>query len=132
MNTEMAQEIVAKKIKLLASFKEDILRCFDEGNQLSDFRQLRSQIQRQVQLVRNIIIETSCLRLMPTLPPSLTGGLIIRDRDPFQNILGNSQFETTFIPDIAEMIDDSISVLQSPKYLAKLLANYDQEADNDQ
>lgn len=119
MNTKMPQEIVSQKIQLLSSFKEDIRCWFERQYQPSEVNQLRSQIKHNVQRVRSIIMETSCLRLMPTLPRSATGGLVIRDYDPFNNILGNSHFEVAFIPAIIDMIDESISVLESPKYLAK-------------
>ena len=121
MDTKTPQEIVAQKIQLLASFKEDIRCWLDEQYQPSNNIQLRSQIKRNVQRVRSIIMETSCFKLMPTMPPSATGGLVIRDYDPFNSILGGSHWEINFIPAIIDMIDETITVLESPKYLAKLL-----------
>lgn len=123
MNTKTSSEIVSQKIKLLSSFKEDIRCWFEHKYQPSDTIQLRSQIKQNVQRVRSIIMETSCLKLMPTLPPSATGGLIIRDYDPFNSILGGSYFEANFIPAIIDMIDEAISVLESPRYLARLAVN---------
>ncbi len=123
MNPTTSSEIVSKKIKLLSSFREDIRCWFEQQYQPSDTIQLRSQIKQNVQRVKSIIMETSCLKLMPTIPPSATGGLIIRDYDPFNSILGSSHFEANFIPAIIEMIDEAITVLESPRYLAKLTVN---------
>jgi hypothetical protein len=68
-------------------------------------------------------METGSLRLMPTIPPSATRGLVIRDYNPFNNILGNLYYGVSFIPEIIEMIDEAIHVLESPGYLAKMLAS---------
>ncbi len=123
MNTQIPQEIAIEKIKMLASFKEDICRWTNRDYRASDVELLRSQIRQKVWHVRNIVVETNCLKLMPTKPPSITGGLLIRDYDPFTNVLETPCFGISFIPEIINMIDEAISVLKSPKYLTKLFVN---------
>lgn len=118
-----SQKIVLDKIHLLSSFKQDICHWFDGQNDLSDIDLLRAHIQQNTVSVREIVTETRCLRLMPTLPPSLTGGMIVRDCDPFSNILGNSYSNVAYVPEIMAMIDEAITVLESPKYLARLDSN---------
>lgn len=131
MDTNNPQEIVSQKIQLLSSFKEDI-RCWFNGQyQPSDLPQLHDQIKQNVRLVRNIIMETSCLKLVSTIPSSVTRGLVIRDYDPFNSISGNPDKRVSFIPAIVDMIDEAITVLESPRYLAKLLINLNKETKND-
>jgi hypothetical protein len=128
MNTNTPQEIVSQKVQLLSSFKDDIRRWFDGHYQPSDLPQLHSQIGQNVRGVKNIVMETSCLKLMPTLPPSVTRGLVIRDYDPFNSISGGPQDRVHFIPAIVDMIDEAIGVLESPRYLTKLLINFNKQA----
>jgi hypothetical protein len=115
MNSKTLQKKTSKKIQTLSLFKEDIRRWLDGQYNPLEIEQLRSQIKLNVQRVHNIVMETGSLRLMPTIPPSATGGLVIRDYDPFNNVLGNSYLGISFIPAIIEMIDEAIGVLESPK-----------------
>ena len=126
MDIHTSQKIVAEKIHLLASFKQNIGHWFDGQSDLPN-TELLSHIQQNTGSVREIITETRCLRLMPTLPASLTGGMIIRDCDPFSNILGNSYGNVSYIPEVMAMIDEAITVLESPKYLASLDNNLNSE-----
>jgi hypothetical protein len=128
MNTNTPQEIVSQKVQLLSSFKEDIRRWFDGQYQPSELPQLHSEIEQNVRGVRNIVMETSCLKLMPTLPPSVTRGLVIRDYDPFNSISGSPHDRVNFIPAIVDMIDEAIRVLESPRYLTKLLIKFPKKA----
>jgi hypothetical protein len=123
MNSKTFQKKTDKKIQVLSSFKENIERWINGQYSPLEVEELRSQIKLDVQGVRSIVMETGSLKLMPTIPPSATRGLIIRDYDPFNNILGNSGYGVSFIPAIIEMIDEAIDVLESPKYLAKLLSS---------
>ncbi|WP_052055590.1 hypothetical protein [Myxosarcina sp. GI1] len=125
MNTQVPQEIAIEKIKMLASFKEDICRWTNRDYRASDVELLRTKILQKVRHVRSIVVETNCLKLMPTKPPSITGGLLIRDYDPFTNVLETPCFGISFIPEIIKMIDEAIRVLKSPKYLAKLFVYLD-------
>jgi hypothetical protein len=116
MNSKTLQKKTSKKIQTLSLFKEDIRRWLDGQYNPLEIEQLRSQIKLNVQRVHSIVMETGSLKLMPTIPPSATGGLVIRDYDPFNNVLGNSYFGISFIPAIIEMIDEAIGVLESPKH----------------
>ena len=129
MNTHTPQEIVLDKIHLLSLFRQDIYHWYNGQNDLSDAAQLRFQIKQNTGSVREIVTETRCLKLMPTIPPSLTGGIIIRDCDPFSNIFGNSG-NASYIPEVMTMIDEAIEVLESPKYLARLGKDLNNKSDN--
>lgn len=124
MNTNKSQAIITHKIQLLSSFKEEIRYWFEGQNTPADLAQYDFEIKDRVKLVRSVIMETSCLKLMPTLPPALTGGLVIRDCDPFQSIFSNSYFEASFLAAILEMIDQAIAVLESPRYLTRMTRRF--------
>lgn len=128
MDTTTPQEAVSQKIQLLSSFKQDIRRWLNGQYQPSDFPELQLQIRQNVRRVRNIVMETNCLKLISTIPTSVTRGLVIRDYDPFNSIADSSQPRVSFIPTIVDMIDEAIAVLESPKYLTKLLSKYNQKA----
>ena len=119
MNTNKSQETISEKIDRLSTFKNNICRWYDGYYHLSEVEQLCSEMKRNTMSVREIVIETRCLKLISTIPSSLTGGMVIRDCDPFSNIL-NSVSNASYVPVIVEMIDEAIAVLKSPKYLAKL------------
>lgn len=119
MDTTIPQEIANEKIETLTSFKEDICRWLNRDYSAIDVELLRTRIEQNVRRVHSIIVETRCLKLMPTKPPSVTGGLVIRDYDPFDNVLETPYFGISFIPEIIDAIERAIGVLQSPRYLAK-------------
>jgi hypothetical protein len=123
MNNKTPQEIALEKIKILSLFRDNIYRWFNGQCELPDAKQLRGQIEQDVQDVRSIVAETCCLRLVPKFPPS-QGKLVVRDYDPFNCVLENSYHGgVSFIPTIIEIIEDSITVLKSSKYLAKMTVN---------
>lgn len=125
MNTNKSREIVSKKIERLSTFKKNICLWYNGQYHLSQAELLCSEVKQNTRSVREIVMETRCLKLMSSIPPSLTGGMVIRDCDPFSNVL-SSVSNVSYIPEIVEMIDEAISVLKSPKYLAKLDANKSQ------
>lgn len=122
MNTNKSQETILEKIDRLSAFKNNICRWYDGYYHLSEVEQLYSEVKQNTKLVREIVVETRCLKLISTIPSSLTGGMVIRDCDPFSNVL-NSVSNVSYIPVIVEMIDEAIAVLKSPRYLAKLDTN---------
>lgn len=122
MNTNKSREIILEKIDRLSTFKKNICRWYDGHYHLSEVEQLYSEVKQNTIPVREIVMETRCLKLISTIPSSLTGGMIIRDCDPFTNVL-NSVSNISYIPEIVEMIDEAIAVLKSPRYLARLDTN---------
>ena len=125
MNTNKSPETISEKIDRLSTFKKNICRCYNGHYHLSEVEQLYSEVKQNTISVREIVMETRCLKLISTIPSSLTGGMVIRDCDPFINVL-NSVSSVSYIPEIIEMIDEAIAVLGSPKYLAKLNINTSQ------
>ena len=121
MNTN-TRETISEKIEQLSTFKKNICRWYNGHYHLSEVEQLSSSLKQNTSLVREIVVETRCLKLMSTIPSYLTGGIAIRDCDPFTNVL-NSVSNVSYIPEIVEMIDEAIAVLKSPRYLARLDTN---------
>jgi hypothetical protein len=120
MDTKTPQEIALERIQILSLFKEDIRRWFDGQYSQLEKDDLRSRINRAVRRIHKIVIETGCLKLITAAPPPAVGGLMLRDYDPFGNVL-ESYYGMSFIPAIVDMIDEAIGVLESPEYLEKLL-----------
>ena len=112
MNTNKSREIISEKIEQLSTFKTNICRWYDGQYHLSEAEQLCFEVKQNTRPVREIVMETRCFKLTSTIPSSLTGGIVIRDCDPFSNVL-NSVSHVSCIPEIVEMIDESIAVLKS-------------------
>ena len=127
MNTNKSSEIVSEKIERLSIFKTNICRWYEGHYHSSEVELLHSQIEQNMEPVREIVIETRCLKLISTIPSSLTGGLVIKDCDPFSNVL-NSVSNVSYIPEVVEMIDEATAVLKSPRYWAKLDAKLSQNS----
>lgn len=98
MDTKTPQEIASEKIQVLSSFQNDIRRWFDGQYAQSEVDELRSRINRTVRRVRSIVIETDCLKLITAAPPPAIGGLMLRNTDPFSNVL-----ETYYGIDLSEI-----------------------------
>ena len=77
---------------------------------LHNARQLRTRIRRNVNLVRDLVAETHCLKLMPTNCQS-NKGIVVRDCAPFNSILNTPYFKVSFLPKIINTIDRFIAVL---------------------
>ncbi len=120
MDTKTPQEIALEKIQVLSSFQNDIRRWFDGQYDQSEVDELRSRINRTVRRVHRIVRETDCLKLITVAPPPAIGGLMLRNTDPFSNVL-ETYYGMSFIPAIMDMIDEAIGVLENPEYLEKLL-----------
>ena len=118
MSIETSQKIIDSKVKLLSLFKADIYRYCHEQDFAIDITKLNLRIKCNVKNVRSIVAETRCLKLFSTIPLSIRG-ITIRDRDPFDSIISNLSFDNC-LPVIVDMINSSISILESPEYLAKL------------
>lgn len=126
MEHQNSQEIVSEKIEVLGIFKQNVCLWYDEQSHSSCSNLLYSQIKQNVQYVRSIIEETSCLKLISSTPACL-GKLTVRDYDPFNSVLDGTYVGVNCIPIIIEMIDEAIAVLKSPRYLARLLASSSQK-----
>ncbi len=113
MTTQILSAITLEKIQLLLSFKQDVYDWFYRQDYSLDVAQLRSRIKQNTQQVRSIAKETHCLKLVSTTPQT-QNGLTIRDYDPFNSVLDTPYYGVSFIPTIIEMIDEAISVLESP------------------
>ena len=125
MNITNPQAIALEKRKLLSVFKEDIRHWLETQNYGTYTNGLRVKIEQNVREVRKIVEETRCLRLIAATPNRISGGLIVRDCDPFNYVLETPYYGVSYIPEIIEIVDEAICVLNSPRYLASLVAKYE-------
>jgi hypothetical protein len=129
MDALTPQELIAEKIQLLSSFKVEIRRWFNGEYGNGSKSELRSQINRSVNRVCKVVTETGCLKLISVAPPPAIGGFIIRNANPFDNVLGDYHGMSP-IPDIEDMLDCAIGVLESPEYLEQLLETIEETGEN--
>ncbi|NJL88961.1 MAG: hypothetical protein HC916_03510 [Coleofasciculaceae cyanobacterium SM2_1_6] len=125
MDAPTLQKLITEKIQLLSSFKTNIRRWFHGEYDNESKSEIRSQINRSVQQVRKVILETGCLKLITIAPPPAIGGLIIHNLDPFNNVLEN-YYGRSKIPAVEDMIDSAIGVLESHDYLDHLLKSVEE------
>lgn len=110
VNDRKFQKDAVEKIHLLCLFKQDLVFLYEDTYSLNDARQLANRIRQNINLVRDILAETYCLKLISSNPNSKKG-IVVRDCDPFDFILNTPHYEVSFIPEVIEMIDKSIAVL---------------------
>ncbi|MDQ2889953.1 MAG: hypothetical protein M3R65_05290 [Gemmatimonadota bacterium] len=106
-------ERVSEKVAFLTKFKSDILGFFNGS--IEDTEGLRTRISRTKRRARDILAETDSLKTMTLSPPPAVGGVMIPRADPFNFIL-DSYYGASLIPNVADMIDEAIGVLESPDY----------------
>lgn len=93
--------------------------------QLEDFKSLldrwwngdrdvntRSNINKKIRNVRQIVLRAGTLKTYTISPPPMIGGLIMNNVDPF-SIIFNPPYDMSMIPNIKDMIDEAIGVIES-------------------
>lgn len=101
-----------EKILKLEEFKQKLnewqMARYDEGLR----SELRTYINRNKVWVRREVIEAGCYHTVTIGPPPAIGGLVMQNLDPFAMIF-NPPYQRSLIPDVIDMIDQSIGVLVS-------------------
>jgi hypothetical protein len=115
MACENLRDIINSKIELLLEFKRDIQLWFNRSDEIPE---LRSKISRNARRAKEIIIDAGCMRAITLSPPPSVGGYIVRNADPFSYIF-QSYNGMSLIPTIADIIEETIGVLESPEYLER-------------
>lgn len=104
----------AQKIAQLESFKVDIVR-WATGDYSPD---LRTKLGLALPVVRSIVRETGTLKRV-TLPPPPTGGLFIRDADPFHYLFAD-YYGVALVRPVCDMLDHAVAVLREPEHSARI------------
>lgn len=97
-----------KYILQLEEFKE-LLRLFEYGGPSQD---RRSQINKGLRNVRNLVQRTGSLKTLTIAPPPMIGGMIMKNVDPF-TLIFDPPYGESIIPIIIDMIDEAIGVIET-------------------
>ena len=83
-----------------------------------DPEKVRSQINQAKTNVRRIIVEQGCLKLLTIAPPRMTGGMLIRNADPF-DLIFDPPYTSNMIPTILDMLDEAIGSIRVESDVAR-------------
>jgi TIR domain len=97
-----------EKIERLKTFKNKLLQ-----HQKTKDASLREWLNENLQWARREVVEAGCSVTVTISPPPVTGGLIMRDLDPF-NSMFDAPYLRSLVPTICDMIDRTIGVLRNP------------------
>lgn len=98
----------ARYIKQLEDFKSLLLE-WEYGNPDSN---TRSEVNKKLQIVRDLVLYAGALRTYTIAPPRMVGGLIMKNVDPFGCIF-NPPYGESMIPVIIDSIDVTIGIIES-------------------
>lgn len=101
-------EAKSKYISELEEFKKH-LGEWEYGNPTYE---TRSQINKKIQNVRNLVFRAGALKTYTIAPPPMIGGMIMQNVDPFVMIF-DPPYGQSFIPAIIDMIEVAIGVIES-------------------
>lgn len=76
-----------------------------------DLTSLRTEINKGKRVVREIVLDCSCLKLFTLAPPAAFGGFVRKNVDAF-DLIFEKFFDQTFTTDIKDMLDETIGVLK--------------------
>ena len=72
----------------------------------------RSQINKKLANVRNMVLRAGALKTFTISPPPMIGGMIMQNVDPFAMIF-NPPYGQSLVPALIDMIDEAIGVIES-------------------
>ena len=102
-----------EKITLLEQFDSALERWFNgKVDQEGGKEALRKSLNEMTPMARALIREARCHKLMSASPPPAIGGPVLRNVDPF-DMLFESYYGMSFIPNIRDMTQQAIGVLRS-------------------
>lgn len=115
---------ITRRLTLLEDFLADLREFWHgEGDPTGA---LKTRVNRAAFAVREVVIEAGCLQLFTLAPPAAIGGLVHRGVDPFTSLF-RDYFGRSLIPNVIDMIDQTIGVVQSPGYLEKVATSQNDE-----
>lgn len=101
----MSSENKIKQLEEFIGLLDQI--SYDFMGDITVSRDLRSQITRQKNTVRQIVIEAKAHRTFTIGPPPAIGGLVLKNFDPFEYIF-NPPYRHSLVPDLIDMINEAI------------------------
>lgn len=100
----------ADYISELEDFK-NLLSIWEYGSPTHD---TRTQINRKLRNVRNLISRAGSLKTYTISPPPAIGGMIMKNVDPF-TLIFDPPYGQTIIPPLIDMIDEAIGYIETNK-----------------
>ena len=97
-------------IDLLEAYKEALF-VWDKGEEtFEDGTSIRTLINRNTPLVRNIVKRAGCGKTFTSTPPPIIGGVIHSNVDPFSHVYGGPHGQN-MVETITDMIDETIGII---------------------
>ena len=101
-----------EKINFLEEFDSDLETWFSGQLDQGDKESLRKSLNERAPLAEKIVDEAGCLHLMVAAPPSIIGGPILDNLNPF-NSLFDDYYGSPFIHKVRDMTQKAIGVIRS-------------------
>ncbi len=96
-----------------------IRRWFDGQYEPEGKPKLRSEVHQALPRTREIVTATGCMKTVTLSPPPAVGGLMIKNANPFDNLL-ESFCGRSLIPMVIDILDEATGVLKSAEYLERV------------
>jgi len=108
--TEEEKEIIKK----LDEFR-NLVTQWSKSSSVADRQQLRSQINRRVDHIKEIVILAGCLETLTIGPPPAIGGFVMQNVDPFRYIF-EDVWGRSLNGKVFDMLDQTIGIIESGKF----------------
>jgi len=96
-----------EKIRRLEEYRANVLEW-----RRTDDPAVRSYINQNIMWARREVIEAGCYVTLTIGPPPITGGLVMRNIDPFE-MMFDPPYNKDLVPVVVDMLDRAIGVLRS-------------------
>ena len=100
-----------KRLVLLQQFRTSAKRWFNGDYKDNGREGLRSEINRDLIAVRQLVLDAGTMKLMTIGPPSAIGGMVVENADPFQNFF-NDFWGMSMIPAVLDCVEQAAGVYQ--------------------
>jgi hypothetical protein len=105
---------VAAQMRFLTQFRADIIAHYHGASDAT----VRSRINKGLSRARQLVSDAGELKIVALSPPPAVGGTAIPRADPFNFIL-EAYYGMTLIPQVADMIEAAIGVLEDPEFMKR-------------
>lgn len=109
--TTIAPSDLEKRLTLLRQFRILAKRWFNGDYEDNEKDKLRSEINRDLIAVRQLVLDAGTMRLVTVGPPPAIGGMMVKNADPFQNFF-NDFWGMSLIPTTIDCIEQAAGVFQ--------------------
>jgi len=105
---------IEERIAALKEFRSAVLE-WQETRDPDEKRKLRSFLVQNRPKIRREVVEAGCQKTLTIGPPPAVGGLVMRNVDPFE-MMFDPPYLMSLVPQVVDMIDETIGVLSSPEF----------------